>query len=86
MKDEDSKVIDEKDCYLTIDKEKVFLPITQTDFCNSLRVQSIVFSIEEGIIDMYINSIPDYYTGHVIWYNLIIKNGKIECECNGLEG
>lgn len=35
---------------------------------------------------MYINSIPDYYTGHVIWYNLIIKNGKIECECNGLEG
>ncbi len=35
MKDEDSKVIDEKDCYLTIDKEKVFLPITQTDFCNS---------------------------------------------------
>lgn len=89
IKDEDSKVTNEKDCYLTAYEEKVFLPITQTDFHNSLKVQSIAFSVGEGIIDinMYINCVPDYYAGHVIWYSLIIKeNGKIECECNGLEG
>lgn len=89
IKDEDSKVTNEKDCYLTVDKEKVFLPITQTDFYNSLKVVSITFSVEEGItdIEMYIGCVPDYYACHVIWYSLIIKeNGKIECECNGLEG
>ena len=89
IKDEDSKVTNEKDCYLTAYEEKVFLPITQTDFYNSLRVQSIYFSVGEGITDinMYISCSPDYYAGHVIWYSLYTKeNGKIECECNGLEG
>ena len=88
IKDEDSKVTNEKDCYLTAYEEKVFFPITQTDFYNSLKVQSIYFSVGEGITDinMYISCSPDYYAGHVIWYSLYTKeNGKIECECNGLE-
>lgn len=80
---------DEKDeCYIMEDGKKVFLPITEKDFNNSLYLDSITISFEEEAMDapeieLYILCDPDYFAGHSI--QVSVDNEK-NINCHGLAG
>ncbi|WP_052446761.1 suppressor of fused domain protein [Candidatus Soleaferrea massiliensis] len=76
---------EEQECYIMEDGEKVFLPITQENFCDSLRFEGIHidFPGELPEMELYLYCSPDYFAGHCIWVS-IDEAGQITC--NGLAG
>lgn len=61
---------EEQECYVMEDGQKVFLPITDSHFRNSLRFSSVELNYEEEeekpAINIYLQCDPDYFAYHVI--------------------
>ena len=59
----------EKECYI-IKGQKIFLPITEEDFANSLYLDWISFDCAEGknkiTMELFLTCSPDYFSGHTI--------------------
>lgn len=76
-------------CYLTEDDEKVYIPISQQEFLNSLTLLSIDFIFfagnENPLIDLYFKCRPDYLLSHIILCRFNNSNPKTY-KCIGLEG
>lgn len=78
---------EEQECYIMEDDQKVFLPISEQDFCSSLQMDSLCIYCDEGKdqvwVDAFLTCSPDYFAGHAL--NVSIKaDGSI---CNdGLGG
>lgn len=72
--------------YMLNDGNKVSLPISDDDFCKSLRLPELSLNFEDdGNCDMELYFIcnPDYFAGHCI--EIIIDNEK-NIVCDGLSG
>lgn len=88
--DETFKVEGEaKECYLTDEGEKVFIPITQQEFLKGIKLLSVDFIFIEGneipITELSLVCNPDYFSGHIILCRF--ENSKpILYKCCGLEG
>lgn len=80
---------DKRVCYLTEEDEKVYIPISQQEFLNSLKLQSIGFVFfaenENPLIELYFKCSPDYFFGHVVLCRFNHFN-PITYKCIGLEG
>ncbi|WP_315078921.1 DUF2262 domain-containing protein [uncultured Clostridium sp.] len=78
---------EEQECYIMEDGQKVFLPISNEDFCKSLYIDGFNINFEDGwdkpIIDMYLCCSPDYFAYHCI--SVSIDENK-SVECNSLAG
>ena len=78
-----------KDAVVTEEDEKVYIPISQQEFLNSLTFLSIDFTFfadnENPLIDLYFKCRPDYFLGHVILCRFNNSNPKTY-KCIGLEG
>lgn len=88
--DDEFKIEDEtQECYLTEEGEKVFVPITQQDFLQSIRLQSITFVLDENdenpFVELYLVCKPDYFFGHSILCRFMNSN-PVLYKCCGLEG
>ena len=59
---------EEQECYVMEDGEKVFFPISEKDFTDSLYVESITMNIENNEIslEIFFCCSPDYFAGHCI--------------------
>lgn len=78
---------EEQECYLMEDGQKVFLPVTEKDFSDSLCLDVITFDCTEGrhhiTMDLYMSCSPDYFAYHtVIVY--VAEDGTMES--GGLAG
>ncbi len=76
---------EEENCYI-IDGEKVYLPISEEDFCASLNFNGInmIFDDDGNIsADIFIDCTPDYFAYHSIEV-FIDENNNIKC--NSLAG
>jgi len=69
---------EEQECYIMEDGEKVFFPISEKDFINSLYIESITMNIEEDNIssEIFFCCSPDYFAGHCIIVE-VDKDGNI---------
>ncbi|ACD23046.1 DUF2262 domain-containing protein [Clostridium botulinum] len=78
---------EEQECYLMEDDQKVFLPISDEDFCKSLYIDGFSINFEDGWdkpnIDLYLCCSPDYFAYHCI--SISIDENK-SVECNNLAG
>lgn len=88
--DEAYKVENElKECYLTDEGIKVFIPISQQDFLQSIKLQSISFVLiendENPLVELYLECNPDYFFGHIILCRFMNSN-PVLYKCCGLEG
>lgn len=88
--DEASKVENaNEECYLTDEGEKVFVPIAQKDFLQSIKLQSINLVLDENdenpLVELYLGCKPDYFFGHIILCRFMNSN-PIHYKCYGLEG
>lgn len=76
-----------QDCYVMEDGQKVFLPITEKAFCQSLYPDGIGLSFEEGwdrpSMDLYLCCSPDYFAGHCIAVS-VDRDHRVTCD--GLAG
>ncbi|WP_278575191.1 DUF2262 domain-containing protein [Fusobacterium ulcerans] len=68
---------EEQECYI-VDGDKVFLPISEKDFSDSLYAESITATIENGEIslELFLCCCPDYFAGHCIIID-IDKDGNV---------
>lgn len=76
----------ENGCYLLEDGSSVSLPLSDDDFCMSLRLSELLINFEEdGSSDMEIYFIckPDYFAGHCI--EITVDNDK-NISCDGVSG
>lgn len=72
--------------YILNDGKKVFLPISDDDFCESLSLSEIAVNFEEdgtADIEMYFACNPDYFDGHCI--EILIDNDR-NIVCDGISG
>lgn len=88
--DEAYKVENEvKECYLTDEGIKVFIPIAQQDFLQSIKLQSISFVLikndENPLVELHLECNPDYFLGHIILCRFMNSN-PVLYKCYGLEG
>ena len=88
--DDEFKIEDEtRECYLTEEGEKVFVPIAQQDFLSSIKLQSINFVLNENdenpLVELYLGCKPDYFFGHIILCRFMTSN-PVLYKCCGLEG
>ena len=69
---------EEQECYIMEDGEKVFFPISEKDFTDSLYVESITMNIEDNEIslEIFFCCCPDYFAGHCIIVD-IDKDGNV---------
>lgn len=78
---------EEQECYIMEDGEKVFVPITEEDFCESLYIDGFTMNFKDGwdkpFIDLYLCCSPDYFAYHCI--HIMIDDNK-NVICNGLAG
>ena len=76
-----------QECYVMEDGQKVFLPITEKAFCQSLYPDGISLSFEEGwncpSMDIYLCCSPDYFAGHCI---VVSADREHQVTCGGLAG
>ena len=82
--DEDDK---EPICYIMEDGQKVFLPITEQAFSESLHLTAITFNCpyedKEAFTEIWCDCSPDYFAYHSI---LIYLNANGSFENRGLQG
>jgi len=72
--------------FILKDGSKVFIPISDDDFCKSLVISELTINIEESgknDMEIYFTCKPDYFSGHCI--ELLIDNDK-NITCDGLSG
>lgn len=78
-----------EECYLTDESEKVFVPIAQKDFLQSIKLQSINLVLDENdknpLVELYLGCKPDYFFGHIILCRFMNSN-PVHYKCCGLEG
>ena len=78
---------EEKECYIMEDGQKVFMPISEEDFCKSLYIDGFNINFENSwdkpTIDMYLCCSPDYFAYHCI--SIFIDENK-NVKCNSLAG
>lgn len=78
-----------EECYLTDEGEKVFVPIAQKDFLQSIKLQSINLVLDENdenpLVELYLGCKPDYFFGHIILCRFMNSN-PVHYKCCGLEG
>ena len=78
-----------EECYLTDEGEKVFVPIPQKDFLQSIKLQSINLVLDENdenpLVELYLGCNPDYFFGHIILCRFMNSN-PVHYKCCGLEG
>ncbi|MDE7121787.1 MAG: DUF2262 domain-containing protein [Oscillospiraceae bacterium] len=81
---------EEQECYIMEDGQKVFLPITEEDFSNSLCLDDILFKfcekknkITRETLHLYFLCSPDYFAYHTLIV-YILEDGSIEI--GGLAG
>ena len=69
---------EEQECYIMEDGEKVFFPISEKDFTDSLYVESITMNIKNNEIslEIFFCCCPDYFAGHCIIVE-VDKEGNI---------
>ncbi|MDE6658315.1 MAG: DUF2262 domain-containing protein [Oscillospiraceae bacterium] len=72
---------EEQECYIMSDRQKVFLPITEEDFSNSLRLEDIWFNCcevkHEITLELCFTCSPDYFAYHALIV-YISEDGSIE--------
>ncbi len=60
----------EQGCYLLDDGNKVYLPLNEDGFCDSLFVESVCIYFDDELevndVTIYIVCSPDYFAGHAI--------------------
>lgn len=88
--DEEFKIESEaRECYLTDEGVKVLIPITQQEFLQSIKLQSISFLFFESdknpLVELDLKCNPDYFFGHIILCRLE-NSTPISYKCCGLEG
>lgn len=78
-----------RECYLTDEGVKVFIPLTQQEFLQSINLQSVSFIFFEGnenpLVELYLGCSPDYFFGHIILCRFMNSN-PVLYKCCGLEG
>ncbi len=76
---------EEQECYIMEDGQKVFLPISEEDFCLSLYFEAINISFdgENPEAELVLLCNPDYFAGHCILATVDAEN---RVECNSLAG
>lgn len=77
---------EEQECYIMDDGTKVFIPITEEDFCNSLHLDgfTIYCDSEKDIsVDVFLFCKPDYFAYHSIE---LFVNEDNTIDVNGLAG
>ncbi|MDE6658325.1 MAG: DUF2262 domain-containing protein, partial [Oscillospiraceae bacterium] len=78
---------EEQECYIMQDGQKVFFPITEEDFSNSLRLDDICFDCCEGkheiTLDLYFTCSPDYFAYHTL---IVYVSEAGSIESGGLAG
>ncbi|HAJ97561.1 MAG TPA: hypothetical protein DCO72_07480 [Ruminococcus sp.] len=61
---------EEQVCYVVDDGSKVFLPITEEDFINSIHLDNVTIDLSEGAvkagIQVFLRCRPDYFACHAI--------------------
>lgn len=76
----------EQGCYVMDNGDKVYLPLSEDDFCSSLSVESICIYFDEELdindVTVYIVCTPDYFAGRAIAV-LLDSDGGIQIK--GLE-
>lgn len=76
----------EQGCYLLEDGSKVYLPLTEDDFCDSIFAESVCIYFDEELevndVTVYLVCSPDYFAGRAIAV-LIDSDGDIQIK--GLE-
>ena len=76
----------EQGCYIMDNGEKVYLPLSEEDFCGSLFIESICIYFDEELdindVTLYIVCSPDYFAGRAIAV-LLDSDGGIQIR--GLE-
>ena len=85
--DEDDEEADEPEYYIMEDGQKVFFPITEQDFSDSLHLTAITFNCpyedEEAFTEIWCDCSPDYFAYHSV---LIYLNADGSFENGGLQG
>lgn len=77
---------EEVECYIMEDGQKVFLPISNEDFCNSLKISGITMNChekEDVWMEMFLICDPDYFAYHAIY---VIIDANMNVKSNGLAG
>ena len=74
-----------QECYVMEDGQKVFLPISDEDFCKSLNLVTIALYFDEEIsnMELYLVCKPDYFACHCIMATI---NAENQVKCGGLAG
>ena len=72
---------EEQECYIMEDGQKVFLPITEEDFSNSLILNEMSFNCfkekNEITLHLYFICSPDYFAYHTLIV-YVLRDGSIE--------
>jgi Uncharacterized protein conserved in bacteria len=76
---------EEQECYVVEDGQKVFLPISNEDFCKSLSLVTIAlyFDEETSNAELYLVCKPDYFAGHCVMASVDTEN---QVKCGSLAG
>ena len=69
-----------QECYVVDDGSKVFLPITEEDFINSIHLDNVSIDLSEGAvktgIQVFLRCRPDYFACHAIVVDIDV-NGVV---------
>ena len=78
---------EEQECYIMEDGQKVFFPISEEEFLNSLYFESISIDFrsdtENPEIELFISCSPDYFAYHVLH---VSADSEKNVKCRGLAG
>ena len=78
---------EEQECYVMEDGQKVFFPISEEEFINSLYFESISIDFrsdtENPEIELFICCSPDYFAYHVLH---VSADSEKNVKCRGLAG
>ncbi|ORX70413.1 hypothetical protein BCR32DRAFT_285945 [Anaeromyces robustus] len=78
---------DEKDCYIMENGQKVYIPISEEFFRNSLHISGALIRFEDSLdnveTELYIYCDPDFFAGHGFYISIYNDN---EIKSNGLFG
>lgn len=74
-------------CFVTESGQKVTLPLTEAEFCQSLRLDSVTIDLSGGregqSAELFLSCDPDYFAGHSILLDLAHDGTML---CRGLAG
>ncbi len=78
---------EEQECYIMEDRQKVFFPISEEEFLNSLYLESISIDFrrdtENPEMELFICCNPDYFAYHTLH---VLVDFEKNVKCSGLAG